>query len=291
MVLKETYFVPELSKNCYITDYPVSSFKSVLSKSAFKKKIKKGLVFINDNKANSSNLLRGGETISIYEDDLVVNQRVPQVDIKVLFEDEHLAVIHKPSGVQVSGNVFKTVQRALPKHLKPSSQLDALAQAQPAHRLDFPTSGILIIGKTTSALSALNGMFEEKRIQKTYYALAGGEFEEVQGIIDVPIDDKKAQSQYEVVATTPSPKFGVLNLIQLNPITGRRHQLRKHLLQLGHPIVGDPDYGNIELNTISKGLFLHAYQIELEHPITEELLVVTSPLPKKFLRLFPEFKS
>ncbi|MEP4534030.1 MAG: RluA family pseudouridine synthase [Cyclobacteriaceae bacterium] len=205
--------------------------------------------------------------------------------LQVLFEDDHLAVIHKPAGIIVSGNKWKTIARALPDNLRPSQQPDACTP-QPAHRLDFPTTGALLIGKTTSCIRALNQMFEAKDIHKTYLAIAIGEMKP-EGNIETPIDDKPSQTEYRVVQTTLSERFGALNLVKLYPHTGRRHQLRKHLASIGHPILGDKEYGTENLILNGKGLYLHANRLEFVHPFTKEHLKIEDELPKKFKKIFP----
>tara|TARA_B100000949_G_scaffold224587_1_gene228097 strand:+ start:816 stop:1481 length:666 start_codon:yes stop_codon:yes gene_type:complete len=204
--------------------------------------------------------------------------------LKVLFEDEHLAAIHKPAGIEVSGNKFKTIANALSQNLKPSSRTDATTP-QPVHRLDYATTGIVLVGKTHSSIRALNKMFEGKTIAKTYFAVAIGKMEP-SGTITSNIDDKPSHSNYKVVESVPSERFGVLNLVKLHPKTGRRHQLRKHLYSLGNPILGDKDYAVESLILKGKGLYLHAYALEFEHPFTNKIISITDELPEKFGKIF-----
>ena len=205
----------------------------------------------------------------------------------ILYEDEHLAVIYKPAGILVSGNKRFTIENALAFNLTKSKEADALLRPEPIHRLDYPTSGALLIGKTVRAVMALNQKFEDRSIFKSYTAVTIGNMNEA-GTIETPIDDKPSRSDYKKLISITSEKYSALNLIALNPHTGRRHQLRKHLSQLGHPIFGDHLYGVEGLILKGKGLFLHATQLQFEHPITKEEIVVIAPLPKKFLKLFPE---
>lgn len=204
--------------------------------------------------------------------------------LKVLFEDDYLAVIHKPAGILVSGNHFKTVANALVQNLKRSTQADA-TKPQPVHRLDFATTGILLIGKTNSSIRALNKLFENKNILKTYFAITIGNMNE-EGTISSDVDGKPSLSKYKVVKTVLSKRFGKLNLIQLKPLTGRRHQLRIHLSKLGNPILGDKDYGIEPFILNEKGLYLHAYTLEFTHPITNENVFIKSELPERFVKIF-----
>lgn len=153
----------------------------------------------------------------------------------------------------MSGNSFKTIAHALAQNIKPSTLADA-AKPQPVHRLDYATTGILLVGKTSSSIRSLNKMFEDKNVEKTYYAVTIGQMNN-EGKITSEIDCKQAQSYYKLIASVTSKRFGKLNLVKLSPKTGRRHQLRKHLSSIGNPILGDADYGTENLILKGKGLY------------------------------------
>ncbi|WP_407556860.1 RluA family pseudouridine synthase [Winogradskyella sp. 4-2091] len=194
--------------------------------------------------------------------------------------------MHKPAGILVSGNHFKTIANALQQNLKTSTLADA-TKPQPVHRLDFATTGILLIGKTSKSIRTLNQRFENKNIKKTYFAVTIGSMTNKAGTITTHIEDKVAQSLYSVEQTVSSKRFGQLNLVKLEPLTGRRHQLRIHLSQLGNPILGDKDYGIKDLILNGKGMYLHAYSLEFVHPFKQENMNLKSELPERFLKLFP----
>ena len=204
--------------------------------------------------------------------------------LKVLFEDDYLAIIHKPAGILVSGNSFKTVVNALSQNLKKSVLSDATFP-QPVHRLDYGTTGVLLIGKTADSIRILNKLFEDKQIEKTYYAIAIGKMKETKGILNSEINGKEAQSNYEIIRTVVSKRFEFLNLVKLVPKTGRRHQLRIHLSNLGNPILGDKEYGIENLILNRKGIYLHAYSLRFVHPFTKEILFVENQLPQKYLKI------
>ena len=109
--------------------------------------------------------------------ELEENRRLNNLEfiLEVIYEDDYLAIIDKPPGILVSGNKLKTIVNALPFNLQVSSQIDALINPLPVHRLDFPTSGLLLIAKTNNALVALGKMFEEKKISKIYHAITIGQ--------------------------------------------------------------------------------------------------------------------
>jgi 23S rRNA pseudouridine1911/1915/1917 synthase len=282
----EQHTVPPLSDRARLQDYGVGIFVSAATKSALKKAIKKGFVQVNGAAATTATFLQGGENITLTIPAETTPRRVFDLPLEVLYEDEHLAVIEKPPGVQVTGNRFRTIVNALPQNLRWSTMPDAV-KPHPTHRLDFGTTGVLLIGKTSTCTRALNQLFKEKRVEKTYYAITIGKME-AQGEITAPVDERPSESRYEVRASVPSSRFGQLNLVKLYPKTGRRHQLRKHLSGIGHPILGDPDYGMEGLILRGKGMYLHAYSLRLVHPVTEEEVIFESPLPNKFGKIFQE---
>lgn len=204
--------------------------------------------------------------------------------LEVIFEDDTLAVINKPAGILVSGNKFMTVANALRQNLKISSETDAV-KPQPVHRLDYGTTGVLLVGKTISGIRELNRLFLDKKIEKTYFAIAIGKMNK-QGIITSNIDAKSAFTEYKVLQSVDSRRFGQLNLVCLKPQTGRRHQIRKHLAAIGHPILGDKDYGIDGLILKGKGIYLHAYSVEFRHPKNKEEMKLVVELPSKYSRVF-----
>lgn len=269
-----------------IQEYGVGVFPAALTKSALKKALKKGWITIDGKVANSATWIHGGEEIQLTVSEPPKPGKQLIFPLGVLFEDDHLAVIHKPAGILVSGNSFKTIANALPQNLRPGKLPDATSP-QPVHRLDYATTGALLVGKTSSSIRALNQLFADKMITKTYYAVTIGEMQK-QGEITTNIDDKSSLSRYRVRGSVPSPRFGQLNLVELSPRTGRRHQLRKHLSGIGHPILGDKEYGTEGLILNGKGLYLHAYSLRFKHPFTGEAVYVKSGLPQKFRRIFSD---
>jgi 23S rRNA pseudouridine1911/1915/1917 synthase len=264
----------------------VGLFSSCATKSALKKILNKGLIRVNGEKATTATFIHGGEEIELIKEEISEPENQLEYELHVLYEDEHLAAIYKPAGIAVSGNKFKTVANALEQNLS-KSNLPDICHPQPAHRLDYPTTGVLLAGKTSSGIRALNLMFEEKEIEKSYLAVAIGEIKKLKGDFDEAIDDKEAFTSYEVLDSVISERFGFLNLVLLQPATGRRHQLRKHLSSRGNAILGDADYSLEGLLLKGKGLYLHAYSVEFTHPFTKENLTIQAPIPKKFLKLFP----
>lgn len=232
--------------------------------------------------------IHGGERIEFRPLDKIISSKNLDLELEVIFEDEYLAVINKPAGILVSGNRFKTVANALMQNLKKSDQAD-WAAPKPVHRLDYPTTGLVLVGKTSASIVALNQLFENKLISKTYHAVTIGKMES-KGKVTLPIDSKSAISEFKVLETIVSERFDYLNLVELNPKTGRRHQLRKHLAALGNPILGDAKYNNPKLILKGKGLYLNATSLQFKHPFTEVNMRIKLELPKKFRKLFGAIK-
>ncbi|PQB05863.1 RluA family pseudouridine synthase [Aureitalea marina] len=285
MSISHSHSVPSTVSPERIQEYGVGLFDAIPTKSALKKALKKGHIRVNDRIASTATMIQGGETIVYAPPLLVIPKRSFKLKLQVIYEDDHLAIIDKPAGILVSGNQFRTIANALSQNLEVSPEQDAVTP-QPAHRLDFATTGILLIGKTAESLRRLSKLFEEKKIRKCYYAVTIGEMNS-SGIIDKPIDGKKAVSTFKCVASQVSPRFKLLNLVKLEPETGRRHQLRIHLSELGNPILGDRDYTPENLILKGKGMYLHAFSLELVHPFEDRSLVITAPFPERFIKLFP----
>lgn len=286
MILKniKNHIAKPQSKPIRLQEYGVGIFPTLNTKSALKKALKKNLIFVDGQLATTATHIYGKEKIEFHTPPQTHANKEFILKLELVFEDDYLAVIAKPAGILVSGNSFKTIDNALVQNLKPSSQSDAV-QPRPVHRLDFATTGLLLIGKTSSSILALNKMFEYKQIAKTYIAVTIGTMVK-KGTITLAIDDKEAISAFEVIETVPSERFGYLNLVQLLPKTGRRHQLRKHLLSIGNPILGDATYFKEDLVLKGKGMYLNASSLKFLHPTTNEIVNIKKAPPLKFSKLF-----
>lgn len=254
------------------------------TKSALKRAIKKGLISVNGEIAQTGTYINTEDTIELTLPKIESTNQHLNLPLTVLYEDDYLAVIDKPGGILVSGNKFVTVANGLSQNLKKSTLEDATTPT-PVHRLDYGTTGALLVGKTGESIRKLNELFSNKEITKTYFAVTIGQMNPTGRIVN-EIEGKPSISNYKVIDSAESPRFSYLNLVELRPETGRRHQLRIHLASIGNPILGDRDYTPKELLLIGKGIYLHAYSLEFKHPFTHKVLKVNSPLPKKFQKLF-----
>ena len=270
-----------------LSDLPGGTFVELQSRNAWKKAVKQGRVLMNGSQAYGSDFLFGGEKIELLPQKEYSAASYPKVDMKILYEDDYLACVFKPASILVSGNKKRTVVNALPPLLKKSLKTDHLPRPDAVHRLDYLTTGVLLVAKTRSVLAKLNSDFEEKRIKKHYLAILMGKLDDA-GDVKSDVDGKNASSSYRVLDHLDSPYYGFLTLCELRPHTGRRHQLRIHMAALGHPVLGDSDHGKEGEIFQGKGLFLHAHTLSFEHPVTGERMTIKAIPPKKYVKLFPD---
>ena len=276
MKIIEKHRVPEISEPIRLQEYAASVFKTIPSRSGIKKAIKKQLILLNGKPANTGDWIEKGQLLELLEEELP-QKKIFQLQLNVIFEDEFLAVIEKPSGYPTNGNYFKTIENALPFNLKTSSEEDALPYPIPVHRLDNPTSGLLIVAKTKNAQIQLNQDFENKKIQKSYLAIVSGSIKE-SGVFNTPIEDKTAETKFKLKKIIQKNDH-TYSLVELFPTTGRTHQIRIHLSLNGNPIVGDETYGSSEK---IKGILLAAHSLCFTHPITQTAIQLENVFPKKF---------
>ncbi|MDU8923475.1 bifunctional tRNA pseudouridine(32) synthase/23S rRNA pseudouridine(746) synthase RluA [Pasteurellaceae bacterium LIM206] len=196
--------------------------------------------------------------------------------LDIVYHDNHILVVNKPSGLlSVSGNRPQYYDSAM------SRVKDKYGFCEPAHRLDMATSGILLFAMSKAADSELKRQFRERETRKFYQALVWGHIAQDSGTVNLPLicdwenrprqmicfeRGKSAVTKFEVLQRLPNNSTRV----KLTPITGRSHQLRLHMLALGHPILGDKFYAHPRAKAMSPRLCLHAESLTIKHPITGE---------------------
>ena len=280
MILLNTHIVPDDTGSVRLLDYVLDIFPVLTTRSSAKKAIKRGAVRVDGEITESGWWLKPGMRIEFFDLEPSPPKVLP-MKLDVVYEDDSIAVIVKPAGISVSGNKYVTIQNALLYNLKQSVAADALAWPKPVHRLDFPTSGLLLIAKTRTAIVDLGRQFENKTISKRYRAIVSGKLPG-SGVVDLPIDGHASKTIFRSVDYIPSPMTQWLTLVDLFPETGRTHQLRIHMASLGHPIVGDNKYTK-ELPLLKgKGLFLTAVEINFVHPETKQEMGFAIEEPSKF---------
>ncbi|MEM9051154.1 MAG: RluA family pseudouridine synthase [Bacteroidota bacterium] len=262
-----------------MSDYAVGKFESLPSRKSVKKAIKRSLLLVNKKPSHTGYWVKEGDVLIVVQDNS--KRLVYERELKIIFEDDHIAAVIKPGDVPVSGNSFRTLQNALSFNLKPSMQKDSLEVPRPVHRLDRQTSGVLLIAKTRSSAAYLGEQFEKRRVHKTYLACISGKLDS-RKTYSSPIEDKEALTEIKPFQKVVHPKFGEITSIEANPKTGRRNQIRIHLSEEGFPILGDLKFGGMKSG---RGLFLFAQKIAFNHPETNELISLEAEVPKKFLKV------
>ncbi len=254
-------------------------------------------ILLNGRAVKPNQKLNLSDTIQVTVPESTAHQINPEdIKLKVIYEDDDILVIDKPSGLVVhpgAGNLSGTLVNALLAHTR---NLSAVNPQRPGivHRLDKGTSGVMVVAKNNLAHLKLIKQFSTHRIKKKYIAIVKGKVECDEGIIDLPIGrhkrDFKRQAVSFVNARPAVTNYKVLRrfddyatLLELNPQTGRTHQLRVHLAHLGHPILGDSKYGTAAQPDFPR-LALHALELGIFHPQTKKFLSFSSELPAEFTK-------
>lgn len=287
MRVEATHTVDTLTNSQRFVDVAIGIFVGFETRNAVKKGIKRQRFALNGTVPDTGSWVKNGDRIDLLE----VSQKPKEYDfpISIVYEDDHLAIVMKPAGMVVSGNQFKTLEHCLIDEFKMPDSPDALAWGLPVHRLDAPTSGLVLFAKTNQCRRELGTMFENNEIHKTYHAVVHGTMEDQ--TISSPVDGKEASSKARFCSSVPSFINGTLSLVKLEPETGRTHQLRIHCASVNSPIVGDKLYGSSAGTFTHKGLFLAATSLRFIHPITHIEVKVETPIPPKFTSLLNREKA
>lgn len=279
MIILESHTVSEAISNVRLVDYCIGLFPQLPTRNAVKKAMKREEIVLNKEVGRTGLWVKQFDVIEFVDPRKKLPKPFP-LKIDVLHEEDSFAVVLKPAGLVVSGNLHRTLENALIDQLQKSEAPDAIKWARPVHRLDGPTSGLVILAKTLSAHHHFGKLFAERTIKKEYHAI-------VQGVpdnqtISISVDGKQAESVLTRISSVPSLQNEQLSLVKLEPKTGRTHQLRIHCAEIGHPIVGDQLYGEQGNIMKHKGLFLAATSLTFDHPVTSEMVTISAPIPAKF---------
>jgi len=262
--------------------------------------LRSGEVRVNSARVKPDYRLQAGDRVRIPPVRVADARRAPLPPklppLPVVFEDESLMVVDKPSGVAVHGGSGLSY-----------GAIEALRAARPAaralelaHRLDRDTSGLLIIAKKRTALKSLHAMLREGRIDKRYWAIVHGRWtggarelrERLHKYVTARGERRVAvhgQGQEAATRVRPITTAGGCSLLELQLLTGRTHQIRVHLAHAGHPVLGDDKYGDAALDralaeAAPKRLFLHAARLAFEHPVTRARMKLSAPMPAEMRR-------
>ena len=273
--------------------------------------IEDGLVTVNDRVESKNYRLREGDIIDIEEQEpRELNVEAENIPLDIVFEDEDIIVINKPSGMVVHpapGNESGTLVNALLYHCKGSlSGINGVIRPGIVHRIDKDTSGLLVVAKNDESHVFLSSLLKDHGIKRVYHAIVVGHYKESKGTVNAhigrhPVDRKKmavvatgreAITHYEVIEEYPSYTYARFQLE-----TGRTHQIRVHTSYIGHPIIGDEVYGGnktaFEKNNkaLLDGQILHAKILSFPHPRTKETVTFESELPSNFKKLLEKLRE
>ncbi len=275
---------------------------------------------VNGKREKAAYRLRTGDRISVLKPEVPRARSEPEnIPLEILYEDEWLVAINKPPGMVVhpaKGHWRGTLVSALEFHFQQLSTVGGATRPGIVHRLDRDTSGVIVVAKQDRAHMLIARQFEQRTIEKEYFAIVAGALDRDRDWIDQPIglhprhrekmairhdrdEARSAQSFYEVLE-----RFRGFATLRILPKTGRTHQIRVHLASAGAPVLCDRQYGG--RSQIASGELrgtvdedavlldrqaLHARRLSLLHPITGEPLVIESPLPSDLTRVVAELRT
>ena len=245
-------------------------------------------ILVNGAPQRTNFAVKGGDTVTLLLDERSPEYPGEDAPLTILYEDDHILAVDKPAGVLIHPSRSRdtgTLANAVVGYYARTGQKSAF---HPLTRLDRDTFGVVVIAKN----SHIHALLQQTPLQKTYHAQVFGCLPEENGIIDAPIDRRPLPSLLRYISPTGKPsktryrilkRFGGHSLVELEPLTGRTHQLRLHCAHLGCPVLGDPQYGTEESMAYSER-FGYAYQrlcakrIEFVHPLTGEPITIESTL-------------
>ena len=297
-----------------------------LSRSQIQRLIKGGQVRVGGRETKPNQAIKAGQAITIELPDLIEPAPRPEpLPLPIVYQDEDLIVVDKPAGMVVhpaAGHTTGTLVNALLHHVDDLSGIGGEKRPGIVHRLDRGTSGLMVVAKHDAAHQELSRQFQDREVQKEYFALVWGEVQAGRRI-DAPIgrdpvnrkkmsaretpqrrdrsaDPARARRSREAVTRIlRAEKLRVLTLVQVAIHTGRTHQIRVHLSAIGHPIVGDALYGGVhrrvpgDLRAITHldRPFLHAARLVFKHPRDGRLMEFASELPEDLQRVLDDLRK
>jgi len=290
-------------------DQVLAAVLSEQSRASIQRLIREHHVLMQGEPVRAAYRVRGGETIDVtLPPPRSSRLEAEAIPLDILFEDGDLVVVNKPAGMTVhpgAGARSGTLVNALLHHCSDLSGVGGEERPGIVHRLDRDTTGVLLVAKNDMAHRDLAGQFKARTVSKLYEALVWGRPRFTAGTIDKPIgrhrtarvkmairtEGRNARTTWRIV----SP-LGPVSLLDLTPATGRTHQIRVHLMSIGHPVVGDPLYGGRRAGSVRdqdaqrslssfSGLALHARRLTFRHPRSGEQVECRAPRPKNLQAL------
>ena len=293
----------QVSENSDRLDRYLSQALSDLSRSRIQQLIEQGHVQVNGKICTSKKInLKTGDRITLEIPTIqpleVIAENIP---LDILYEDDELIILNKPAGLVVHpapGHPDGTLVNAILAHCPNLPGIGGVQRPGIVHRLDKDTTGAIAIAKTDLAYQHLQAQLQAKTARREYLGLIYGVPKTETGTINLPIgrnpQDRKKMAilavedggRNAITHWRVKERFGNYTLIHFQLETGRTHQIRVHSAKMGHPIVGDPIYSSgHSLGVNLPGQALHAWKLQLQHPISGDLVAVTAPLPRSLTTL------
>ena len=285
-------------------DKVIIEFGTGLSREAIQRLIKENKILVNGNSVKQSYKVSIGDIITIEEEEPEEIDLKPQkMPLDIIYEDEAIIVVNKEKGIVVhpgNGNPDGTLANAVMEKCQGTlSGIGGKIRPGIVHRIDKDTSGLVIIAKNDKAHINLSEQIQAREVKKTYIALVRGIVKENEATINMPIgrstkdrkkmavtkDGKEAITHFKVIK-----RYAGYTLLELIIETGRTHQIRVHLSQIGYPIIGDIVYSNGKNPFNVEGQMLHAAKLKFKHPVNEEEIEVQAPLPEYFKNVLEELE-
>ena len=262
------------------------------SRSHVQKLIADGLVTVNGERVKASHKLTGGEVIRVEEIAAAEVEYLPEdLPLDILYEDADLIVVNKARGMTVHpAETVKhgTLVNALLYHCKDLSGINGVKRPGIVHRLDKDTSGVMVVAKTDAAHLSLAAQISDKTATRTYLAIVHGVVTDNAGIVTGAIGRDKLERKKMAVTPDGKPavtefkvleRFDNFTFVECKLQTGRTHQIRVHMMAIGHPLLGDTKYTTRKNPFDIRGQALHSHTLTLTHPTTGQLMKFTAPLP------------
>lgn len=276
-----------------------------LSRTMIKKLIEEGQIVVNGKIVKTSYLVVPNDRITIEIPEVKeTSLKAQDIPLDIVYEDDDMIVVNKPKGMVVHpavGNLDGTLVNAIMAHCKGGlSGIGGELRPGIVHRLDKDTSGLLMVAKNDKAHIGLSNQIQNREVKKVYIALVRGNVPENEASIDMPIGrSSKDRKKMAVVANGKNAithfkvlkRFGKYTLLEVKIETGRTHQIRVHMAEIGHPVVGDSTYSNGKNEFGVEGQMLHAKSLDFKHPITGVAIHLEAPLPTYFEEVLNELKT
>ena len=296
------YYIVKIEDVGKRLDKYLSEKNAKLSRSAIQRLLDEEKILVNSKKVKASYRVQEGDSISLEEaKPKDIELKAQDIPIEIIYEDNDIIVVNKPKGLVVhpaNGNPDGTLVNAIMAICKDSlSGIGGEIRPGIVHRLDKDTSGILIVAKNDEAHIKMSEQIKNREVKKTYIALVRGIVKENEATIDMPIarskQDRKKMAvdkngKQAITHIKVIKRFEDCTLLEVNIETGRTHQIRVHLAQIGYPVVGDMVYSNGKNRFGIEGQCLHAKSLDFKHPITGKQMHLEAELPEYFKEIIKE---